>query len=82
MKCGTAMLRAGEPSEALRGLRAALGRWWRSYWQSRSRRAAVFMLRALDEKTLHDIGVDRSEIESVVYGEPSERRLCYKPDAN
>ncbi|KAB2912516.1 MAG: DUF1127 domain-containing protein [Hyphomicrobiaceae bacterium] len=40
------------------------------------------MLRALDEKTLHDIGVDRSEIESVVYGEPSERRLCYKPDAN
>jgi len=37
----------------------------------------VLMLRALDDRSLHDIGVDRSEIDSVVYGKPDERRLRY-----
>ena len=40
----------------------------------RAQRATVLMLRSLDGRTLKDIGIDRSEIESVVYGRPDDRR--------
>ena len=40
---------------------------WQHYWTQKTRRAAVLALRTLDDRTLKDIGIDRSEIESVVY---------------
>jgi len=48
-------------------------KWWRAYalWRERSR--AVRELRALDDRTLRDIGVNRSEIEWVVYGSDATR---------
>jgi uncharacterized protein YjiS (DUF1127 family) len=42
-------------------------RAWTTYWRRKAERAAVFALHALDDRTLKDIGMDRSEIESVVY---------------
>jgi uncharacterized protein YjiS (DUF1127 family) len=61
-------------------------RSWTRYWARRAERATVAILRGLDDRALKDIGFDRSEIESVVYGErsagggccralPSERRV-------
>jgi hypothetical protein len=49
------------------------------YWTRRAERATVLILRSLDSRTLKDIGLHRSEIESVVYGQnggerASERR--------
>ena len=52
--------------------------WWDAYWTMRARRTTVMMLRSLDDRSLHDIGVDRSEIESVVYGKPRDRTLHYE----
>lgn len=46
----------------------ALQRLWRAYWQYQTRRAAVVMLQALDDRTLADIGLSRSEIVPAVYG--------------
>src|SRR5207247_961545 len=46
---------------------------WHAYWARKARRATVYMLRSLDDHALHDIGVHRSEIESVVYGRSGER---------
>jgi uncharacterized protein YjiS (DUF1127 family) len=43
-----------------------LGRW-EAYLLRRMQRASVQMLRGLDDAALKDIGIDRSEIESVVY---------------
>ena len=43
-------------------------RSWRSYWQQRTHRAAVLMLQALDDRTLADIGLSRSQIVPAVYG--------------
>jgi uncharacterized protein YjiS (DUF1127 family) len=40
--------------------------WWRTYTIQRARIAAVRELHALDDRTLSDIGVSRSEIEFVV----------------
>jgi uncharacterized protein YjiS (DUF1127 family) len=47
---------------------------WTRYWTRRAARATAAMLHTLDDRALKDIGLDRSEIESVVYGERSGRR--------
>ena len=57
----------------------SLGRWWHAYWAHRAQRASVHLLSSLDDRTLQDIGVNRSEIESVVYSKYGERRRHYQP---
>jgi uncharacterized protein YjiS (DUF1127 family) len=51
-----------------------LKREWQAYRTRRAQRATVRALRNLDDATLRDIGMGRSEIESVVYGRPGDRR--------
>jgi hypothetical protein len=41
---------------------------WQAYWRYQTRRAAVLVLQALDDRTLKDIGLSRSEIVPAVYG--------------
>ena len=50
------------------------GKWWRAYALWLERKAAARELHALDDRTLKDIGVSRSEIEWVVRG-PHATRL-------
>jgi uncharacterized protein YjiS (DUF1127 family) len=73
-----------ELEPAAMGLRGRLGRvarrWWRAYWDRRARKATLLILQSLDERTLHDIGISPSEIESCVYGRWRDRRRPY--DAN
>jgi uncharacterized protein YjiS (DUF1127 family) len=52
---------------------AVLGKWWRAFAQWRARKAAVRELHALDDRALRDIGINRSEIESVVSGRDETR---------
>jgi uncharacterized protein YjiS (DUF1127 family) len=55
-------------------------RAWAGYWTHRAERATVAVLQALDDRALKDIGLDRSEIESVVRStSPGERRICWAP---
>ena len=49
-----------------------LSRAWQWYRARVTERTTVQTLRGLDDRTLKDIGMDRSEIESVVYGPPGE----------
>lgn len=49
-------------------------RAWRNYWNWRARQATIVILRGLDQRTLHDIGISPSEIESCVYGKRDRRR--------
>jgi uncharacterized protein YjiS (DUF1127 family) len=53
---------------------ATAGNWWRAHALWRERKAAARELHALDDRTLKDLGVSRSEIEWVVRG-PHETRL-------
>jgi uncharacterized protein YjiS (DUF1127 family) len=62
------------------GLGGVFKTWWDAYWTRRAQRSTVMILRSLDDHSLHDIGLDRSEIESVVYGRPGDRRLRYRPN--
>ena len=63
-----ALMRAPAPYLSER-VAAAFARWV----EVRSRRRAELAMRSLDAHTLKDIGIDRSEIGSVVYGDPRER---------
>jgi uncharacterized protein YjiS (DUF1127 family) len=47
-------------------------------WQAR--RATRDMLRALDTRTLRDIGIDRNEVESVIHDMSRDRRRRYDAD--
>jgi uncharacterized protein YjiS (DUF1127 family) len=61
------------------GIVHTVKQWWDAFWAYRAKRTTVFMLRGLDDRTLHDIGVDRSEIESFVFAKSSERQRHYEP---
>lgn len=50
---------------------------WRQYWMRRAQRATVLILQSLDDRTLRDIGISPTEIESCVYGEVPDRRRPY-----
>jgi uncharacterized protein YjiS (DUF1127 family) len=52
---------------------------WRVYWDWRARKATILLLQALDARTLRDIGISPSEIESLVHGSGSDR--CRRYDA-
>ena len=49
-------------------------RAWAAYWTRRAEQATVAILHSLDDRSLKDIGIDRSEIESVVYAARHERQ--------
>jgi uncharacterized protein YjiS (DUF1127 family) len=55
----------------------AIRRWWRAYWDWRAREATVLILKSLDRRTLHDIGITQSEIESCVHASRSDLRRLY-----
>jgi uncharacterized protein YjiS (DUF1127 family) len=57
-----------EPGLQVRKARPLLTTLWQAFWTARERRKAVEDLRGLPDRMLADMGVDRSEIESVVYG--------------
>jgi len=72
--------RAGRrPSLPVR-LAATMVVGWHVFRQWRSRRLTVHILASLDERTLKDIGLNRSEIESAVYGKRGERVRAYRDD--
>jgi uncharacterized protein YjiS (DUF1127 family) len=80
MTCNTQTLAAGHNAVASIGQRLSdIGKGlWRSYWRRRSERATIVQLHALQDYVLHDIGIDRSEIESVVRTRSRGRRQQFE----
>jgi uncharacterized protein YjiS (DUF1127 family) len=58
----------------LAGIGSLIAKGWRAYWAWRVRRTTIVMLRSLDRRMLHDIGIDPSEIESLVCDPGREHR--------
>jgi uncharacterized protein YjiS (DUF1127 family) len=61
------------PTRAAPAAARWLSRLWTRYWKRRTRVATVAILWALDDRTLKDLGLHRSEIGSLVYGVRRER---------
>jgi uncharacterized protein YjiS (DUF1127 family) len=57
---------AGSGSSLARRTAGLVRKAWRAYWDRRARKVTVLLLSSLDRRTLHDIGVNPSEIESLV----------------
>jgi uncharacterized protein YjiS (DUF1127 family) len=67
------------PRTAL-GIVRYLADLWRAYWAGRARRASILLLSSLDDRTLADIGLARSEIGSVVHDKSRQRLRYYEPN--
>jgi len=52
-------------------------RAWQAYWSWRAKQATVQILYSLDARTLRDIGINPSEIESFVFGKGCQRVRPY-----
>jgi uncharacterized protein YjiS (DUF1127 family) len=63
-------------SLAARAARLVRNRW-RAYWDRRARNATILLLHSLDARTLHDIGISPSEIESLVHHGAGDRCRRY-----
>lgn len=72
----------GSPAvqDQTRGGDGWIKQWWRSAWERRAQRITLELLQSLDDRTLQDIGLHRSEAGSVVYGAPKDRRLPFHID--
>ena len=65
------------PRSLLRSVLHAISSAAQLYMAWSVRRATLRMLAQLDERTLHDIGMSRSEIHSIVYSEADDRLRRY-----
>ena len=57
---------------------ARIRSWFERYAERRCKRRAVAHLRAVNPRTLKDIGIDRSEASSIIYGGRRGRRRFYQ----
>jgi uncharacterized protein YjiS (DUF1127 family) len=74
-----AIVRSGGSTSAkvLSRLSCWAGTQWIRFWRWRSLNATVAVMHGLDDRMLKDIGIDRSEIESIAYTSGAERRRRY-----
>jgi uncharacterized protein YjiS (DUF1127 family) len=74
MTCNTLTKTAGPGDRAWTGhIAARLRAGWQRFLQRRRQEATVHMLEGLDDRTLSDIGLKRSEIESAVNAKAAVR---------
>ena len=66
-------------SQKTSGLKELAKELWNSYWAHRAQRASSHILHSLDDRTLADIGIERSEIESVIRDTSRQRLRTYDP---
>jgi uncharacterized protein YjiS (DUF1127 family) len=64
-----------QPTALTHRVASALQSVWAAYWAHKAERATALILHSLDDRTLKDIGMDRSEIESVAHNPGRERRI-------
>lgn len=50
----------------------------RRYAEHRRRRRAIAELKSVDPRVLKDMGIDRSEVGSIICGDSRERRRSYR----
>jgi uncharacterized protein YjiS (DUF1127 family) len=55
-------------------------RLWAAYAEYRRKRRALAQLRSVDPRMLKDLGIDRSELESIVFNNTRDRRRSYGDD--
>jgi uncharacterized protein YjiS (DUF1127 family) len=80
MACNAQILHAPATSQSWTNwTMGALKNLWQTYREHRQARATAALLHSLNDRTLDDIGIDRSEIDSVVRTRSLGRRINYRP---
>jgi uncharacterized protein YjiS (DUF1127 family) len=68
------MLQVTSAAQSQTAWTAAIARLLRRYLGHRKQRRALAQLKSVDPRILRDIGIDCSEVTSIVYGDPKGRR--------
>ena len=72
------ILTAGKYSSARRSPALILFQTWRDNLRARrEKRAAIGALKSLNAAILRDIGIDRSEVTSIIHSQPEGRRKAH-----
>jgi uncharacterized protein YjiS (DUF1127 family) len=70
------MLPAGKLREYVARAAAASRKLWEAYRLHRARKPAAMALQSLDDRTLADLGLVRTELSTMVFSRPADR-LCH-----
>jgi uncharacterized protein YjiS (DUF1127 family) len=67
---------AGALHDPLARVASTLRKLWKAYWRYRARKPTAITLQSLDDRTLADLGLVRTELSTMVFSRPADR-LCH-----
>jgi uncharacterized protein YjiS (DUF1127 family) len=70
---------AGALHDSVARVASTLRKLWEAYWRYRARKPTTVTLQSLDDRTLADLGLVRTELSTMVSSRPADRLYHWAP---